>query len=129
MNRILISGGSRGIGAAIVRAFCKNGNAVAFLYLKSKEVADALSAETGAAAIQCDVSDPDAVRAAVADLMHPFIAKCGVLIRRRHAHADVFVGVARYDYRRSYNPGCARRTPWETARPHILPRSMYTCPA
>lgn len=65
MNRILISGGSRGIGAAIVRAFCQNGDAVAFLYLKNKEAADALSAKTGAVAIQCDVCAPDAVRTAV----------------------------------------------------------------
>ena len=30
MNRVLISGGSRGIGAALVRAFSQNGDAVAF---------------------------------------------------------------------------------------------------
>ncbi|MBR6727611.1 MAG: 3-oxoacyl-ACP reductase FabG [Clostridia bacterium] len=65
MNRVLISGGSRGIGAALVRAFAKNGDAVAFLYLQSQAAANTLSAETGATAIRCDVSDPDAVREAV----------------------------------------------------------------
>ena len=65
MNRVLISGGSRGIGAALVRAFCENGDAVAFLYHKSTEAASTLAAQTGATAIQCDVADPNAVRNAV----------------------------------------------------------------
>ena len=65
MNRVLISGGSRGIGAALVRAFCTNGNAVVFLYHKSTAAAAALAAQTGATAIQCDVADPNAVREAV----------------------------------------------------------------
>ena len=65
MNRVLISGGSRGIGAALVRAFSQNGDAVAFLFHKNKTAAEAVSAETGAVAIQCDVSSPDAVRTAV----------------------------------------------------------------
>ena len=65
MNRVLISGGSRGIGAALVRAFCANGDAVAFLYHTSTDAANALAAQTGATAIPCDVSDPAAVKAAV----------------------------------------------------------------
>ena len=66
MNRVLISGGSRGIGAALVRAFTQNGDTVAFLYCQNDAAAKAVEAETGAVAIRCDVSDPDAVRAAVA---------------------------------------------------------------
>lgn len=65
MNRVLISGGSRGIGAALVRAFTENGDTVAFLYHKNDAAANAVAGETGAVAIRCDVSDPDAVRAAV----------------------------------------------------------------
>ena len=65
MNRVLISGGSRGIGAALVRAFAQNGDAVAFLYRENDTAADAVASETGAVAIRCDVSCPDAVRAAV----------------------------------------------------------------
>ena len=67
MRRILISGGSRGIGRACVRAFAQNGNAVAFLYCHNDEAAREVVAETGAYAIRADVSDPDAVRAAVAE--------------------------------------------------------------
>jgi 3-oxoacyl-[acyl-carrier protein] reductase len=65
MEKVLISGGSRGIGAALVRAFVKRGDAVAFLYHHNVQAADRVAAETGAVAIQCDVSEPDAVRAAV----------------------------------------------------------------
>ena len=66
MNRVLISGGSRGIGAALVRAFTENGDTVAVLYHKNDAAANAVAGATGAVAIRCDVSDPDAVRAAVA---------------------------------------------------------------
>lgn len=65
MQKVLISGGSRGIGAALVRAFCQNGDAVAFLYRENQEAAQRVTAQTGALAIQCDVADPDAVREAV----------------------------------------------------------------
>lgn len=64
MNRVLISGGSRGIGAAIVRAFAGQGDAVAFLYRENHAAAEAVARETGAVAIPCDISDPTAVREA-----------------------------------------------------------------
>ncbi len=65
--RVLITGGSRGIGAACVRAFVARGAKVAFLYAKSAEAAQSLAAETGAIAIRADVADRAAVFAAVAD--------------------------------------------------------------
>ena len=63
---VLITGGSRGIGAACVRAFAARGCRVAFLYIRSDEAAALLSAETGALAVKADVADRDAVFAAVA---------------------------------------------------------------
>ena len=39
---VLITGGSRGIGAACVRAFAEDGYAVAFLYKSSRGKAEAL---------------------------------------------------------------------------------------
>ena len=54
---ILITGGSRGIGAAAVRLFCARGDSVWFLYEKRHEQAHALARETGAAAICCDVAN------------------------------------------------------------------------
>lgn len=67
MRTALITGGSRGIGAQCVRAFTREGYRTAFLYQKSEERAKALGAETGAYAIQCDVREPDQVRAACAE--------------------------------------------------------------
>lgn len=54
MHRILITGGSRGIGAACVRTFAKAGWQVAFTYEKSEEQAASLTRETGAIALRCD---------------------------------------------------------------------------
>ena len=48
---VLITGGSRGIGAACVRAFCQAGHRVAFFYRQSDACAQALSKEYGATAI------------------------------------------------------------------------------
>lgn len=57
MKHVLITGGSRGIGAATVRAFANAGYQVSFLYRNSHEAAAALSEECGATALCCDVSD------------------------------------------------------------------------
>ncbi len=65
---ILITGGSRGIGAEAVRQFAARGHAVTFLYEKNHAAAAAVAAETGATAIRCDVADGAAVRAALSGL-------------------------------------------------------------
>ena len=60
-----VTGGSRGIGAAIVRALAKHGN-VAFTRHTSEAAARALEAEFpggGVKAFECDVRDPEALRA------------------------------------------------------------------
>ena len=62
--KILITGGSRGIGEACVRAFCRQGDSVAFLYHTSHERAKALADETGAIAISADVSNATSATAA-----------------------------------------------------------------
>lgn len=66
MRRILVTGGSRGIGAAIVRAFAAAGDRVAFLYHSNHAAATKLAAEVGALPFCCDVADPDGVRAVFA---------------------------------------------------------------
>ena len=65
---VVITGGSRGIGAACVRLFAARGNTVSFLYEKEHEAAQAVACETGARAICCDVADEQAVRRAFAGL-------------------------------------------------------------
>jgi len=61
----LVTGGSRGIGAAIVRRLTADGARVAFTYASAKEQADAVAEATGALAVQADNADHEAVRAAV----------------------------------------------------------------
>ena len=71
MSTIVITGGSRGIGAAAVRLFAEKGNKVYFLYEKDHTAAQAVAAQTGAGAICCDVADGRAVKeafAAIADV-------------------------------------------------------------
>lgn len=65
--QIVITGGSRGIGAAAVRHFCAQGHRVRFLYEKNHQAAQAVAAQTGAEAVCCDVADKDAVNAALRD--------------------------------------------------------------
>ena len=62
---VLVLGGSRGIGAGIVRRFAREGANVTFTYAGSKATAEALAAETGAAAVMTDSADRDAVIARV----------------------------------------------------------------
>ena len=64
MSTIVITGGSRGIGAAAVELFAGKGHRVFFLYEKNHNAAQAVAAKTGATAICCDVADSQAVAAA-----------------------------------------------------------------
>jgi 3-oxoacyl-[acyl-carrier protein] reductase len=66
----LVTGGTRGIGRAVVLALAAAGAKVAFTYRASSEAADALVAELGAGGteafgIQAEASDPAAAEAAV----------------------------------------------------------------
>ncbi len=58
---VLVLGGSRGIGAAIVRRFAADGASVVFSYAGSPDAAAQLAAETASVAIQTDSADRDAV--------------------------------------------------------------------
>ena len=64
MSTIVITGGSRGIGAAAVARFTQLGHRVYFLYEKDHAAAKAVEQATGATAICCDVADKAAVEAA-----------------------------------------------------------------
>jgi 3-oxoacyl-[acyl-carrier protein] reductase len=66
----LVTGGSRGIGAAIVRRLALGGADVAFTYAGRKDEAEALAAELGGktSAHQVDIRSPDAVKALFAAL-------------------------------------------------------------
>lgn len=66
---VLVSGAGRGLGAAIARAFAREGARVAVNYRRSAEAAAALAAEIGprACALRADVADRDAVERMVAE--------------------------------------------------------------
>ena len=66
MSTIVITGGSRGIGAAAVKLFAEKGPRVFFLYEKDHAAASAVSQATGATAVCCDVADTAAVKEAFA---------------------------------------------------------------
>ena len=68
MATVVITGGSRGIGAAAVKLFAEKGHRVYFLYEKEHDAAKAVAAATGAEAICCDVADGSAVKAAFAQI-------------------------------------------------------------
>jgi 3-oxoacyl-[acyl-carrier protein] reductase len=71
----LITGGSRGIGAATVRMFAAADAKVAFSYRKARVEADALAAECGpdnCRAIASDLNGPEAARKLVAATVEHF---------------------------------------------------------
>lgn len=78
MRRIvLVTGGSRGIGAACVKKFAREGWAVVFFYQKNEAAAQALVGELKSqgfdvAALRCDVADSAQVKAAVAEILRSY---------------------------------------------------------
>ena len=76
MTNVVITGGSRGIGAAVVELFAARGHRVSFLYEKNHEAARAVAQRTGAAAICCDVADGRAVKEAFRQLGDVDILVC-----------------------------------------------------
>ena len=76
MGTVLITGGSRGIGAAAVALFAAQGHQVYFLYEKDHAAAEAVAQQTGAKAICCDVADGQAVAEAFSQLPELDVLVC-----------------------------------------------------
>jgi len=56
---VLVTGGNRGIGLAIARAFADNGDKVAITYRSGEPPAELT--EAGVLAVRCDITDPEQV--------------------------------------------------------------------
>ncbi len=81
---VLVTGSSRGIGAAIAQAFAGEGAAVAVNYLTNAEAAEAVTAECRklggeASVFQADVTDNDAITGLVDGVLETF-GKIDVLV-------------------------------------------------
>ncbi|MBQ3276095.1 MAG: 3-oxoacyl-ACP reductase FabG [Oscillospiraceae bacterium] len=98
MKKALVTGGSRGIGAAICRALARDGWKVYINYNESGDKARALAEETGGVAVWADVSDEAAVRAmfdAVGDV-DLLVSNAGI------AHAELVQDLSEADWRRLF---------------------------
>jgi cyclic-di-GMP-binding biofilm dispersal mediator protein len=81
-KQVLVLGGSRGIGAAIVRRFSENGAQVTFTYVSSGNVAERLAQETASTAVRLDSSNRSELISAI-DGMGPLdilVVNAGIFI-------------------------------------------------
>ena len=76
MATVVVTGGSRGIGAAITARYAARGDRVYFLYEKNHEAAKAVAEKTGAVPICCDVADGSAVAEAFSKIPEVDILVC-----------------------------------------------------
>jgi len=110
---VLVTGGSRGIGAAIARAFADRGDRVAVHYGssadKAKEVAESL-AGSGHTTVQADMGDADAVRRAV-DSAAEQLGRLDVLVN----NAGVFT---------AHPPLTTSYEEWQAAWSHTLATNL-----
>ena len=76
MATVVVTGGSRGIGAAVVARYANREDRVYFLYEKNHEAAKAVAEKTGATPICCDVADGEAVKEAFSKIPEVDILVC-----------------------------------------------------
>ena len=116
MSTVVITGGSRGIGAAAVEAFSARGDRVYFLYEKEHEAARAVAEKTGATAICCDVSDYTAVQAAFSRLPELDVLICNAGI----CHYGLLSQMSEADWDRAFAVNVKGITPASTLPPPIF---------
>ena len=78
-RKVIITGGSRGIGAACVRRFCAAGDDVVFIYRENSAAAGKISEETGARHIKYNLSGYNNSIAAAAEALS-MLGGCDVLV-------------------------------------------------
>lgn len=80
-RKVFVMGGSRGVGAAIVKRFASQGDEVVFSYVNSHSAAETLAQETGSTALQLDSADRNAITLQMSKLgsLDVLIVNAGVL--------------------------------------------------
>ena len=102
-----VTGGSRGIGAAVVRRLAAEGYAVGINYLQSKDKAEALAGELRgqgirAVAVQADVADREAITAAIRET-EAVLGPIGLLVNNAGiAQNDLFQDTPEELWRRMF---------------------------
>jgi 3-oxoacyl-[acyl-carrier protein] reductase len=87
---VVVTGGSRGIGRAIVERFAAQGAKVYFTYHQNAEAAAQVTAATQAEAIQCSQTDGAAITAAVEKIVAE-AGKIDVLVNNAGITCDTFL--------------------------------------
>ena len=87
---VVVTGGSRGIGRAIVERFAAQGAKVYFTFHQNAEAAAQVAAATQAEAIQCSQNDAEAINAAVEKII-AVAGKIDVLVNNAGITADTFL--------------------------------------
>lgn len=87
---VVVTGGSRGIGRAIVERFAAQGAKVYFTFHQNAEAAAQVAAATQAEAIQCSQTDAGAINTAVEKIIAAS-GKIDVLVNNAGITADTFL--------------------------------------
>ena len=98
--RVLVSGGTRGIGRACVEYFAAKGDQVAFLYHSRQDLAEELSRSCGALAFRADVGDPEAVRSALSSVIEFFGGLDAVVNNAGISQIKLFTDLSDEDWQR-----------------------------
>lgn len=112
---VLITGASRGIGAAAARCFAAHGWAVAVNYVRSREKAEALAKEVCGLAVRADVSDEAAVEAMFSEVERTLGRVSALVNNAGVAHIGLFQDMSAGEWDRLFAVNvrgaflCARR--------------------
>lgn len=99
MKKVLITGGSRGIGAACVEKFTETGHKVFFIYKSSDEKARELEKKTGAVGIKCDISNSKEVKEKIGS-----IGSIDILVNNAGiSHISLFTDTDEMDWDRVFD--------------------------
>lgn len=87
---VVVTGGSRGIGKAVVQAFSEAGAKVYFTYNKNQEAADEVASKFNAKALCCSQREPEAITKIVGEIVEEH-GGIDVLINNAGITSDQFI--------------------------------------